>query len=70
MGTILSESEAEDKIFLLPKSEQAEIERDKIRFGEFFIQLVNNNYSRINPINVVVKNGVPELIINSASTVI
>lgn len=70
MGTILTESQAEDIFGQLPLSDKEEIERDKIRYGEYFIVSSGNQYHRINPINVVVKNGVPELINNSSSTVI
>ena len=70
MGTILTESEAESIFDELPSSDRAEIERDKIRYGEYFILSADNEYHRINPINVVIKNGIPELINNSSSTVI
>ena len=70
MGTILTESEAEGIFGQLPSSDKAEIERDKIRYGEYFILSSDNQYHRINPINVVVRNGIPELINNISSTVI
>jgi hypothetical protein len=62
MGTILTESESKDIIDQLSTSERKAIERDKIRFGEYFIVLVDDKYFRINPMNVIVKNGVPELL--------
>lgn len=70
MGTILSQREAEDILFLLSKNDRIEIERDKIRFGEYFIQSIDDRYRRLNPINVIVKDGVPELMGESENTVI
>lgn len=70
MKMILSEPEAEIAVTKLSDSEKAEIERDKIRFGEYFIQASDNHFTRVNPIDVVIKNGTPELIDNSSVTLI
>ncbi len=70
METILSQTEAENILEQLPEGEKAEIERDKIRFGEYFIGKINNTFYRINPINVIIKNGVPSLIKPISATMI
>ena len=58
MEKILSETEALHIINTLTELEQAEIKRDKVRFGEFFIGADNDNYYGVNPLNVVHIDGI------------
>ena len=68
MEKILSETEAQHIINNLTEVEQAEIKRDKVRFGEFFIGSENNSYYRVNPLNVVlIDGGFKSVIPHSAS---
>lgn len=62
MEKILSKTEAEDVLDLLTEKEKVEIERDKIRFGEYYIGTVNNKFFRLNPLNVISLDGTPTLI--------
>jgi len=62
MERILASAEAEEVMGLLSIKDKEEIERDKIRFGEYYIGKNQNKYYRINPINIVTKDGKPELI--------
>lgn len=67
---ILSDVEAAEKVGQLSQNEKEEIERDKIRFGEYFISSHNNCFYRVNPCNVIYRNGIPELIENTSITLI
>ncbi|WP_256012560.1 hypothetical protein [Desertivirga xinjiangensis] len=53
MEKILSETEAAGILGNLTENDQAEIKRDKVRFGEYYIGSNNNRYYRVNPINVI-----------------
>lgn len=53
MEKILSETEAANILGNLTEVDQAEIKRDKVRFGEYYIGADNNHYYRVNPLNVV-----------------
>ena len=57
MEKILSEAEAQNVIANLSDIEIAEIKRDKVRFGEFYVGIENNRYYRVNPINVIYVDG-------------
>jgi len=68
MERILASKEAEEVIELLSENEKIEIERDKIRFGEYYIGMNGDKYYRLNPINIIINNGKPELINPTAIT--
>ena len=68
MERILASKEAEEVIGLLSENEKIEIERDKVRFGEYYIGKSGNKYHRLNPINIIINNGKPELINPTAIT--
>ncbi|WP_423148438.1 hypothetical protein [Rubrolithibacter danxiaensis] len=70
METILSETEAENALTHLSEKEQNEVKRDKIRFGEFYIKNVDDTYSRVNPLDVVVQDGIPVMIQHTSLTLI
>ena len=70
MENILSQKEAESIIEQLSEGEKVEIERDKIRFGEYFIAETDNHYYRVNPINVVIEDGKPSLVDPASETMI
>jgi len=57
MEQILSEAEAQSVIEQLSDIEIAEIKRDKVRFGEFYVGMDNDRYYRVNPINVIYIDG-------------
>ncbi len=59
METILTPKEAENILGLLPDKDIIRIKSDKIRFGEYFIGHEHNNYFRVNPINVIMREGRP-----------
>jgi len=62
METILTDSEAESIFDNLAEKTREELKRDRIRFGEFFVGTNNGKYYRVNPINVIVKDGKPKLL--------
>ncbi len=53
MEKILSESDSQHLIKNLTDWDRAEIKRDKVRFGEYFIGEEDHRCFRVNPINVV-----------------
>lgn len=63
MERILNEAEAQSILDRLSEREQAEIKRDKVRFGEYFVGLNDNNYYRLNPLNVILEDGILKFVI-------
>lgn len=70
MEKILSESDSQHLLTKLSDGDKQEIERDKVRFGEYFIAEDNQRCFRVNPINVVSEGGNFRLIKFSAETLI
>lgn len=70
MGMILSKVEAENVLHQLPEKEIIRINNDKIRCGEYFIGHDQDNYFRVDPINVIIKEGSPVNIYPNAITII
>ena len=53
MEKILSEMESQHLVKMLTDTDRAEIKRDKVRFGEYFIGEDDHCCFRVNPINVI-----------------
>jgi hypothetical protein len=53
MEKILSEIDSQHLVGNLTEMDRAEIKRDKVRFGEYFIGEEDHRCFRVNPINVV-----------------
>lgn len=53
MEKILSETDSQHLVKRLTDTDQAEIKRDKVRFGEYFIAEEEHRCFRVNPINVI-----------------
>lgn len=70
MKTILNPKEAENILNMLPDKEKMRINNDKIRCGEYFIGHDHNTYYRVDPINVVFKEGKPVTIDPTDITII
>jgi len=70
METILSAEEAEHILIYLSEEQKKQIESDKVRFGEYFIAQNEVNFYRINPINVITRNGINQYINPASMTII
>ncbi len=57
MERILANEEADGAYKFLDEQDKSRINNDKIRFGEYFIACSDDQYHRIDPINVVEKGG-------------
>lgn len=53
MEKILSETDSQHLVKMLTDVDRAEIKRDKVRFGEYFIGEEDHRCFRVNPINVI-----------------
>jgi hypothetical protein len=53
MEKILSETDSQHLVKRLTDTDRAEIKRDKVRFGEYFIAEEEHRCFRVNPINVI-----------------
>jgi len=62
MEKILSNLEAEAALELLTENDRIEIERDIIRFGEYYIGTNENRPYRLNPLNIITVEGKPKLV--------
>lgn len=54
---ILSETDSQHLLKKLTDVDKAEIKRDKVRFGEYFIGEEDHRCFRVNPLNVIDING-------------
>ena len=63
MEKILSNQEAEAALELLSENDRVEIERDIIRFGEYYIGTDESKPYRLNPLNIITVDGNPKLIL-------
>jgi len=70
METILSETDSKHLLTRLTDTDKAEIKRDKVRFGEYFIAEEDHRCFRVNPINVVDIEGSLKIVKLSAVTFI
>lgn len=57
MEQIFSNKEADGVYDCLNEQDKKSLNQDKIRFGEYFIGLLNNQYRRLNPLNIVYSEG-------------
>lgn len=57
MERILANEEADGAYKYLNEKDKSRINNDKIRFGEYFIACNNDEYHRLDPINVIETNG-------------
>lgn len=70
MEKILSETDSQHLVKNLTEVDRAEIKRDKVRFGEYFIGEEDHRCFRVNPINVIDVNGSLKSVKLSAMTFI
>lgn len=57
MEKIFSDKEADGMYHRLTEQDKNRLNNDKIRFGEYFIGVENDEYHRVDPLNVVYNDG-------------